>query len=61
MSWNQLLALLKEKTEVEGQYRHRRPICCPNDAHALTTGLDGRLFCPWDGWHEDRGGSDDGQ
>lgn len=58
MSWNQLLALLKEERAVEEQYRRRRPVCCPNDANQLVVDKDGRLFCQWDGWHEDRGGGE---
>lgn len=51
MSWEQLLAIVKEaKAEAENP----RPVsACPNDGEPLRSGPDGQMFCPFDGYRPD--------
>lgn len=52
MPWEQLLAIGQEAAELAAAERAADPVACPNDGEPLSTGPDGSLFCPFDGWRD---------
>ena len=50
MSWQQALDIRREAREQARLERSQPRLACPNDGEPLTTGPDGRVYCPFDGW-----------
>jgi hypothetical protein len=55
MAWETLLGLIDEARDIDRVERSTAPTSCPNDYTALKEGLNGTLYCPWDGlqWPRD--------
>ena len=57
MSWNQLLAIIKDAAQEREYWAAAQPQSCPNDGEPLIPsppGSDSVLFCPFDGFQYPR-------
>lgn len=50
MSWEQLLDIAREATDLAEAEQSQPPKACPNDGEPLETGPSGVLHCSFDGW-----------
>lgn len=53
MSWQQLADIYAEQAAEAAAEDAAGPVACPNDGEPLTTGPDGYLYCPFDGYRPD--------
>ncbi|GAB3156236.1 hypothetical protein GCM10027258_62360 [Amycolatopsis stemonae] len=51
-SWYGLLDIYREAAQLAADERERPRLACPHDGEPLVEGLDGDLFCRFDGWKE---------
>lgn len=50
MSWDQLLNISREHSEIIREEQGRAPQACPHDGEPLQEAPDGGLFCRFDGY-----------
>jgi hypothetical protein len=48
--WHDLVAIAEQMHRERAEDATRPLVSCPNDGVRLSTGPDGQLFCPFDGW-----------